>query len=238
MKKIYLFFAILSTLASKAQPFDLIFDHPWYLEQIRIDGTFLQIPSNGEVTNAILNFYETTPYTFDLKVCQTLSGEITYPNYDAMLFPVGLTITGDACTISENIDFETILFNFFQSQIGVQLSYDYIFIDPGPPENILVIFSPNGDYIEFTEVPNPILGVESFNKKMFSVFPNPFTDKITIRNLNSQILSKIRVLSMQGSLLLETNNSNILAQNLTKGIYILEIIAKDGSKQIEKIVKK
>lgn len=238
MKKKYLFFVLLSSLYCKAQPFDLIFDHPWYLSQMQIDGSTNQIPFNTEVTNAILNFYNTTPYTFDLEVCQTLSGEITYPNHDSMLFPGVMSLSGDVCTIGENIDFETALFNFFQSHIGEDLIYDYIFVDPDPPNNILTIYSSNGNFVEFTEVPRTILGIEDHYKKLFSVYPNPVSERINIRNYSSKNLSKLRLLSIQGIVLLETNENHILTQNLSNGMYLLELIAEDGYKQVEKIIKK
>lgn len=238
MKTIVLFFVLSCTLFCKAQPFDLIFNHPWYLFQMQIDGSTNQIPFNSEVSNAILNFYETSPYTFSLEICQTLSGEITYPNFDSMSFLSGMSITGNECTIAENITFETSLFDFLQSLIGEELFYDYTFVDPDPPNNILTIFAPNGNFIEFTEVPNPILNLDSFDKKIFIIFPNPVTDKIQVRSLHSQKTSKMRLLSLQGSVLFETENDFINTQHLSHGMYLLEMTSEDGSKQIEKILKK
>lgn len=238
MKRIYIFFILLSPILGKAQPFELIFDHPWYLFQFQIDGSNNQIPFNTEVSNAILTFYDTTPFTFDLEICQTLSGEITYPVHDKMLFLGDFIFTGNECTISENILFETTLFNFLQSLSGEELFYDYTFVDPDPPNNILTIYAPNGNFIEFTEVPNPILSVDLFDKKLFSVYPNPVTDRINVRNLNSQSLSKTRVLSIEGKVLIETHDNFVHTHNLSKGMYLLELIAENGSKQVEKIIKK
>lgn len=238
MKNFYLFFALLSPLLCKAQPLDLIFNNPWYLEQTSINDLYYEIPYNTEVSNVILNLYDTTPYTFDLEICRTLSGEITYPEHTSMLFPGEFNITGNECTIAENIDLETALFNFFQSQIGEELFYDFTFVDFEPPNYYLTIYNQKGDFIEFTEVPRTVMGIEDHNKKLFSVYPNPVFDRINVRNLNTYNLSKIRVLSIQGSLLLETKEQFVLTQHLSKGMYLLELIAEDGSKQTEKIIKK
>lgn len=238
MKKILLLFVLASTLLCKAQPFELIFDHPWYLFQFQIDGSNNQIPFNTEVSNAILTFYDTTPFTFDLEICQTLSGEITYPVHDKMLFLGDFIFTGNECTLPENSDFESTIFGFLQGLIDEELFYDYTFVDPDPPNNILTIYAPNGNFIEFTEVPNPILSVDSFHKKMFSIYPNPVSDRINVRNLNSQNLSKTRVLSIEGKVVLETQENFVLTHQLSKGMYLLELIAEDGSKQVEKFIKK
>tara|TARA_R110002072_G_scaffold110599_4_gene238450 strand:- start:6878 stop:7594 length:717 start_codon:yes stop_codon:yes gene_type:complete len=238
MKKIYLIFILLGTLNSTAQPFDLIFDHPWYLFQMQIDGSNNQIPYNSEVSNAILNFYDTTPYTFSLEICQTISGEITYPNFDTMSFLGGMSITGNECTIEENLIFETTLFDFLQSLIDVELVYDYTFVDPDPPNNILTIYAPNGNFIVFTEVPNPILSLNSFDQKIFAVYPNPVSEVVTVKNLHSQNLSEMRLLSIQGANIMETPQNFLNIAHLSKGIYLLELIAEDGSKQVEKIIKK
>lgn len=238
MKRIYIFFILLSPILGKAQPFDLIFDHPWYLFQFQIDGSNNQIPFNTEVSNAILTFYDTTPFTFDLEICQTLSGEITYPVHDKMLFLGDFIFTGNECTLPENSDFESTIFGFLQGLIDEELFYDYTFVDPDPPNNLLTIYAPNGNFIEFTEVPNPILSVESFHKKMFSIYPNPVSDRINVRNLNSQNLSKTRVLSIEGRVVLETQENFVLTHQLSKGMYLLELIAEDGSKQVEKFIKK
>lgn len=235
MKPIFLLFFVLSPLFCKAQPDNMLFYYSWQLNQINIEGQ-TDIPYNAELNyNVILNFYDTTPYTFSLKVCQTLSGEIEYPANNVMIFPSVLTVSGDACTLSENSDFEALLFNFFQSQINTEFTYYIGIVDFDPPNYFPIMIAPNGDYVEFHET---YLGVESFDKKLFSIYPNPVSDIINVRALTTQNISKIRVLSLEGRLLLETNEHFVLTQHLSKGMYLVEAIAEDGSKQIEKIIKK
>jgi len=238
MKKIFLLFVLVSPLLCKAQPFELIFDNPWYLEQMQINGNYYQIPYNTEISNVTLHFYDTTPYTFSLEVCRTLSGEITYPNFDTMLFPFALSETGTPCSLGDNSVFETDLFIYFENLVGVEFFYDYTFVDPDPPNYYVTLNFSNGDYLEFNEVANSVLSTEDFNKKRFSVFPNPVKDKIQVRNLGSQKISEMRLLSLQGIVLVETENDFINMKPLSKGMYLLEMTSEDGSRQIEKILKK
>lgn len=237
MKKILLLFALAFTLICKAQPDDMLFYYTWQLSQINIEGQ-TNIPNNSELnhSNVILYFYETTPYTFSLQVCQTtLSGEIEYPFLNTMVFPNELDISGDPCELSENNDFKTLLFSFFQNNLNISLDYQIGIVDFDPPTYYPFIVAPNGDWVEFHET---YLNVESFNKKMFFVYPNPVSDRINIRNLNSQNISKMRLLTLQGSVLMKTENNYLNTAQLPTGMYLLEIIAENGAKQIEKIIKK
>lgn len=237
MKKILVLLALASTFLSKAQPDDFLFLHPWYLYQANINGQ-TQIPNNSELFNVVLTFNETTPYTLDLEACRTLSGVIEYPSSFTMFFPNPLSESGAPCVETENLDFENAVFNFFQNLVGTEFSYDFTIVDFDPPTYFLFIEDGEGNYVEFTEVPRTILGVNEYDNKLFSIFPNPVTDKVQVRSLSSQNISTIRVFSLQGSVLVETENDFINVQHLTKGMYLLEMTSEDGFKQIEKILKK
>lgn len=48
----------------------------------------------------------------------------------------------------------------------------------------------------------------------------------------------MRLLSIHGALIMETSQDFLNTTNLPKGIYILELLTEEGSKQIEKVLKK
>lgn len=78
------------------------------------------------------------------------------------------------------------------------------------------------------------LGVTSKKDEHFSVYPNPFTNRLSF----NKTVDKIRLYNSLGSLILNIKNSNYInTQALPKGMYLLEIIV-DQKKQTLKVVKK
>lgn len=179
MKKTLLLFALTSALLCKAQPDEMLFYYTWQLSQININGQ-TNIPFNDELNNSTVtvNFYDTTPYTFVLKVCKTLSGEIEYPSENIMVFPSEFSVSGDACTLPENNDFETLLFSFFQNNLNIALNYGIGIVKPDPPTYYPIIYAPNGDWVEFHEA---LLSTASFDQKMFLVYPNPVSEELNVK---------------------------------------------------------
>ncbi len=93
-----------------------------------------------------------------------------------------------------------------------------------------------GDLLIYTDrVVNLPNGVSDINTSNISVFPTKTTDKVYISS-PSQVKS-ISVYNLQGKLIkAEYNNTEIGLSEISKGIYILEVIAFDGSK-VQKIIK-
>ncbi len=79
-------------------------------------------------------------------------------------------------------------------------------------------------------------GISSSTNINFNVFPNPFTDLISVES--EQELSKVDLVTVQGELILESNDvSQINTSNLASGIYFLRFYNEQGLIGIQKVVK-
>lgn len=73
--------------------------------------------------------------------------------------------------------------------------------------------------------------------KSITVYPNPTTDFLNIQNQSNSTIDKMIVIDLTGKKIFEQNNSNpIDVQNLSKGMYVLEVIS-GGNKMVEKFIK-
>jgi alpha-tubulin suppressor-like RCC1 family protein len=80
--------------------------------------------------------------------------------------------------------------------------------------------------------PTSVLGVSSFNKNestLFSIFPNPTKDFLSIQNLSNTTIDKIVVMDMSGKTILEQTqkSTKVNVQNLAKGMYLLQVFSGD-----------
>jgi uncharacterized delta-60 repeat protein len=88
------------------------------------------------------------------------------------------------------------------------------------------------------------LSTNNFSKESISVYPNPFSESITIdsKSLNLQN-SKVELYDISGRKLsnyqiTETNSFKIpINENLSKGNYFLKVISEDGKTETIKIIK-
>lgn len=82
------------------------------------------------------------------------------------------------------------------------------------------------------------LGTENNNMTGISVYPNPASSKINIKNDNELQIDKVMILNLNGKIALQTQNiSAINISNLSPGIYSLIILFSNGQAYQEKIVK-
>ncbi len=104
----------------------------------------------------------------------------------------------------------------------------------------------NRNTLKYRDTPEPIpYFVENFNKNSISVYPNPFSDHISIQIDNSNFPCSIEVKDIQGKVIFNklcssetdiTNISNIIT-NLKSGIYTF-ICSSQKSIEVKKIIKK
>ena len=85
-----------------------------------------------------------------------------------------------------------------------------------------------------------LLSVPNFEKNIFSIYPNPTTNTITIEN-NSLFTSipRLELYSMTGKMLLSTSTetSTLSLENFQSGIYLLKITSENGTFETHKIIK-
>lgn len=92
---------------------------------------------------------------------------------------------------------------------------------------------------DFFEI--PVTSVEITENKLFEVFPNPTTDGVTIRNINSLRLENVAVINSAGQIMKNLRNtfghSDIFLNlnDLECGSYIL-MIDFDGKQEIRKLI--
>ena len=79
-----------------------------------------------------------------------------------------------------------------------------------------------------------VLGLEDVNSSVFSIYPNPATDLISIRGVEN--IKSIKVYSILGSLEKEVFNTNqIDISELSSGIHLIKV--DNGTVSIKKIIK-
>lgn len=79
-------------------------------------------------------------------------------------------------------------------------------------------------------------GTGDFSKTAFTVYPNPSTDVITIQSAES--IENISVYSVTGQVVRNTKSATVNVNDLTAGVYILNITFAKGSTATAKVVKK
>jgi hypothetical protein len=82
---------------------------------------------------------------------------------------------------------------------------------------------------------------EQFNNKgLFSIYPNPFTDKINIYNGTQSKLNAISIVNLQGQLVFKSENldtNDIELSELNSGLYFITITDSNGFSETIKVIK-
>ena len=86
------------------------------------------------------------------------------------------------------------------------------------------------------QISEPTEGIDNTFNDRVSVFPNPVSDKLTVRLLGADRLKGIRVSSLGGRMF-ETNKLTIDFSNLPKRIYLLEIKNTENEIATKVIIK-
>jgi PKD repeat protein len=85
------------------------------------------------------------------------------------------------------------------------------------------------------------LAIENNEEILFSVYPNPFSNLLNIKTINTEAVS-YEITSIDGRRISQGNisgdNQTINTSELNSGLYMLSISDKSGNRQIQKIIKK
>ncbi|MFN0188926.1 MAG: T9SS type A sorting domain-containing protein [Bacteroidia bacterium] len=76
-------------------------------------------------------------------------------------------------------------------------------------------------------------GTNEINAKDFSVYPNPFTDVITIKNSSIAQNINVEIVNMVGQVIFKEQMNNLVSSNidtksLAKGVYFIRFISNEG----------
>lgn len=211
----------------------------WILEALVIDGTTYNMHNQDEAQtddngNLItLNIHESPNLSFDTYICGRKICDFAIN--DSWEITITSTSTAnETCNNSGNQDFENLYFSFFQDSITY--SYDIGCLLSGE-SCYLSIYKPNGDQALFW---NGQLSANKINKPVFSIYPNPVKDKLSISSTFNLEQAEIQVFDIQGKLRMSrklTNTKSIDVQNLLKGFYFLQIKDVLGNSVVKKFVK-
>jgi len=221
MKKVALLLGLICSFNSFSQD-PLLFETDWFLAQLTIDGTAIEIPNNTEVGIIPTYFMDFEPIDyFESTVCNTFAADVTIGS-DQITFN-NIVVGLFKCTIAANTAFEFIYFPFFQDHEGVPNDYSISIID-GPETGdqlILNIINPDGDNAEYW---NKILSSPENNINELTVFPNP-TQEVLSWDSSFGGLVEVRIYSLQGTLVKQLNQvqNSVDVSALSSGIYFIEL---------------
>jgi len=223
MKKVALLLGLIYSFNSFGQdPF--LFENDWFLAQLTVDGTPIDIPNNTEVGIIPTYFMDFKPLDyFESTVCNTFAADVTIGS-DQITFN-NIVVGLFECTIAANTAFEFIYFPFFQDHEGVPNDYFVSIID-GPETGdqlVLNIINPDGDNAEYW---NNKLSAPENSINELTVFPNP-TQEILSWNSSFKGPVEVRIYSLQGTLVKQLNQvqNSVDVSALSSGIYFIELKA-------------
>lgn len=123
--------------------------------------------------------------------------------------------------------------------IGTETAINQVVIK-WPSGTIDVVNNPNSNQaITVIEGSSP-LSSTSFNRKEIKIHPNPSSDYITITNSEKLDIKTISIYAVSGKLIqtFDEINSKIKISELQEGMYILNLVTKNGEKYAESFLKK
>lgn len=90
-----------------------------------------------------------------------------------------------------------------------------------------------------SKIQGAVLSVPEFDQNSISISPNPASDFVTISS-SERNLTSVQIVDIRGSIIMVENFSakqkTIATTSLSQGIYIIQILAEDGSKVTKKLV--
>ncbi|AFL80825.1 hypothetical protein Aeqsu_1332 [Aequorivita sublithincola DSM 14238] len=234
MKKLLYILLFNITAISFAQNPQL-FDNTWYLQKLNIDGIDYYTPNNSEIDFIPLNIYQEF---LDTKVCLSLSGyQLTITNTDINIFEF-IILPDNPCVLSENNDYENLYYNGFLEWQFLDKTFSYVIEEVGA-NLALTINNDSGDKAYYGNTP---LTVNTFSNNLFSIFPNPVKNELTINS--NQVTGKlnIKIFNIEGKLLSTQSldiekQTSIAISSLSNGIYFLNIEDEMGNTTVKKFIK-
>ena len=233
MKKIILLFALLFSVISLGQSSELT-NYTWRCTSVIIDGVHIPAPSNNEVNKVrliMLQDNDAGTEDFLTLVCNSLSssdGEVVYDNTQVTFTLPELIQSLITCDLGENQDFEGAYFGFFYDSQGTPLSYEIVELT----EIVMTITSPNGDTAHYQE---DSLGIADTNGLVFTIFPNPGTNNLTISTLLH--IDSIEIFSVTGKKIASHTTTSIDISQWANGVYFIKVTS-NGKHSIQKFIKR
>lgn len=240
--RITLLAALLVTGLGFSQIEPLLYEFPWFLDSIEIDGVMYDAPANSEVPFVTLEFSETSP-NFLTSICNDGFGDIVSVDpFQSFSFPDGLSVTLSVCVDPDNVIFENLYFNtIFLDNIDQPFEYYTVIIDNEIPTYGLGILSADGNWAFYYD---EVLSVPTNELPAVAVFPNPVTETLYLKFINEIAFPvQVSLIDTSGRLFLTETIEQVVdlhpldMQNVPGGFYLVQIEDHNGNQTIKKIIK-
>ncbi len=233
-KIIIIFLIVFASLSSFAQDPQLL-ETLWYLQKVTIEDVDYFPPNViNEQENGTIYFFE----EFDVVNIDYCDFADALVNYDTNenIFTLDDSpgiLLGD-CLSPENITFSLIYSSVFFNQSIAINPFNYNIVSDSD-NFMLSIENNNGDKAIFSNV---LLSNQDFNILDFTIFPNPVTNILIIKNSGQYSINRIKVFDVLGKLVLQENNptNQLDISILSSGLLFVKIETDKGI-FVEKIVK-
>jgi hypothetical protein len=199
-----------------------LFDNNWYLTNVIKDGT-----NHPPVVQSGVNFYQQQQPSFIAYGCLSIIGDATFENNTTDFSITNLQYCLCWCTNPAADAYDGLYFSVFsQNNFDTQnvTYYTYAINELGNNERSLVITSSLNEQAIYSNVP---LSNAVFNKKDFSLYPNPATDFIVIDLKNEKTENtKIEIYNELGALCKSLNlnlEGKVDIKDLAVGVYFMKI---------------
>lgn len=248
MKNRLLFIVFFSlSFLLKAQE-EVFFENPWFLYELRIDGQTISIPPNEPTTSCFtgisFEYGNGSSHFYESGLCNSINGEFVFSGNEVFTITSLNQTGGGSCHNSDGrctttgalYLFEQPYFGFFQE--GMEYQYFFTFIDADDFSLTgLTVYDENGNYADyFSEYID--LSTAGHSAFSFSIYPNPVSGSLFIRNVNNEPVS-VLIHTLSGKIVPAVlNHDKIDVSHLVSGMYFLTITDANEQKTVRKFVKK
>lgn len=236
-----------------------LFDRDWYLHELNINDTAIDVPllPTNPPTDCIVGItfgdFDTgeTEYMISLGICSMDEAYLETIDEDSFtvhslggLAGAGPCYTGNtesSCApvpVGSGVlsDFEQIHIGFYNIEdITFTYTIETTTIE-GEEVTTLEVQKPNGDYAIYGETPPLSVTLNTLNN--VTIYPNPATNFLTVQ-LDNQHIKTLVIHTLKGDRIDVSHQSNTIdVSNLSKGMYFLSLTTINGQKAVKKFIKK
>jgi hypothetical protein len=172
----------------------------------------------------------------DTVMLSTTGGYLTVTEKDSTAATLHIALTADM------VDGKvvTVTYDTLDGRLGINRDY-IVTVDGGALESAdgVAFAGVSGTTWTFTTGGDWALPVINVNDKIaFKVYPNPFSDKITIDNNDK--LTRVLVINIAGQRVMDIEypQHTISTSNLVSGVYLISLVNEEGLVKTERMVKR
>ena len=202
----------------------------WFLHGLMIDGIDYSIPSNWETVELDLTFNNNE---FSSWFCSYYIADSVGFN-DNLFYLYSLTNGLFGCAEGENEEYQWMYIDFLSADFPKNpFSYE---ITTDGDNSTLTVTNSEGNKAIYTN--HSSVSTEDINfNNLFSVYPNPVNNILTIESENATKINKIQIFNSIGQKVLTSNELQLELSNLKNGYYQIRIELNNGISVNKKLLK-